>query len=104
VGDIGSDVKEVNDTPSEDMNNTEETEEVEVIEKFSEAELESFEIIKKLLDDSGNISRTILEGNLLYGEMELSSIAMYNLITSLEYKGVLKKIKLIDGEYYRFTL
>jgi hypothetical protein len=103
VGDIGSDVREVKDTPSEDMNDSEQTEEVEVIEKFSEVELESLEIIKKLLDDSGNISRTILEGNLLYGEMGLSSIAMYNLITSLEYKRVLKKIKLIDGEYYKFT-
>lgn len=104
VGDDGSDVSDDNDTPTEDMNDTEETEEVEVTEKFSEAELESMEIIKKLVDDSGNISRTILEGNLLYGELGLSSIAMYNLITSLEYKGVLKKIKLIDGEYYRFTM
>ncbi|EKF86269.1 hypothetical protein [Methanobacterium formicicum] len=93
----------MNGTPIEDRDDTEQTEEVEVIEKFSEAELESLEIIKKLVDDSGNISRTILEGNLLYGELGLSSIAMYNLITSLEYKGVLKKIKLIDGEYYKFS-
>jgi hypothetical protein len=109
VGDIGSEVsdtptEDMNDTPTGELNDTEETEEVEVIEKFSEAELESLEIIKKLVDDSGNISRTILEGNLLYGELGLSSIAMYNLITSLEYKRVLKKIKLIDGEYYKFTL
>ena len=104
VGDIGSDVSNANDTPTEDMNDAGETEEVEVIEEFSEAELESMEIIKKLVDDSGNISRTILEGNLLYGELGLTSIRMYNLITSLEYKGVLKKIKFIDGEYYRFTV
>lgn len=124
VGDIGSEVsdtpaEDMNDIPTEDLNGTltedmkdipteymtdaEQTEEVEVIEKFSEAELESLEIIKKLVDDSGNISRTILEGNLLYGELGLSSIAMYNLITSLEYKKVLKKIKLIDGEYYKFS-
>jgi len=108
VGDIGSEVRDtstedMNGTSTEDMNDTEQTEEVEVIEKFSEAELESLEIIKKLVDDSGNISRTILEGNLLYGELGLSSIAMYNLITSLEYKRVLKKIKLIDGEYYKFS-
>jgi hypothetical protein len=116
LGDIGSEVSDtptedmndiptenMTDTPTEDMTDTEQTEEVEVIEKFSEAELESMEIIKKLVDDSGNISRTILEGNLLYGEMKLSSIAMYNLITSLEYKRVLKKIKLIDGEYYKFS-
>ncbi len=108
VGDIGYEVsdtptEDMNDTLTEDVDNTAETEEVEVIEKFSEAELESLEIIKKLVDDSGNISRTILEGNLLYGELGLSSIAMYNLITSLEYKKVLKKIKLIDGEYYKFS-
>lgn len=108
VGDIGSEVidtptVDMKDTPTVDMNDTHETEEVEVIEKFSEAELESMEIIKKLVEDSGNVSRTILEGNLLYGEMGLSSIAMYNLITSLEYKRVLKKIKLVDGEYYKFT-
>ncbi|MFA0834184.1 MAG: hypothetical protein ACC609_09275 [Methanobacterium formicicum] len=115
VGDIGFEVSDtstedmngiptdnMNSAPVEDMDDTEQTEEVEVIEKFSEAELESLEIIKKLVDDSGNISRTILEGNLLYGELGLSSIAMYNLITSLEYKRVLKKIKLIDGEYYKF--
>ncbi len=104
LGDIGSDVSDASSTPTEDMNDTGETEEVEVIEEFSEAELESMEIIKKLVDDSGNISRTILEGNLLYGELGLTSIRMYNLITSLEYKGVLKKIKLIDGEYYKFSL
>jgi len=108
LGDLGSEVSDTptedrKDIPTENMNDTGEIEEVEVIEKFSEAELESMEIIKKLVDDSGNISRTILEGNLLYGKMGLSSIAMYNLITSLEYKRVLKKIKLIDGEYYKFS-
>lgn len=108
VGNIGSEVsdtptEDMNSTPTGELNDTEQTEEVQVIEKFSEAELESLEIIKKLVDDSGNISRTILEGNLLYGELGLSSIAMYNLITSLEYKRVLKKIKLIDGEYYKFS-
>jgi len=65
--------------------------------------LKSLEIIENLVDDSGNLSRTLLEGNLLYGELELSSIRMYNLITSLEYKGILKKFKLTDGEYYKFT-
>ncbi|PKL73198.1 MAG: hypothetical protein CVV29_04805, partial [Methanobacteriales archaeon HGW-Methanobacteriales-2] len=58
---------------------------------------------QKVVDESGNISRTLLEGTFLYGELELSSISMYNLVTSLENKGIIKKIKLTDGEYYRFT-
>jgi len=78
-----------------------ETDELE--DRFSEKELESMELIEKLVDESGKISRTLLEGNLLYGEMELTDIRMYNLITSLENKGVLRKFTLNDGEYYKFT-
>lgn len=83
--------------------NTEDMGETEPKDQLSETEEQSLEIIGKLVDDSGNISRTLLEGTLLYGELELSSISMYNLITSLEYKGILKKISLTDGEYYSFT-
>lgn len=75
----------------------------ELEDKFSEKELESIKLIEELVDESGKISRTLLEGNLLYGEMELTDISMYNLITSLENKGVLKKFTLTDGEYYKFT-
>ncbi|KAF5054811.1 hypothetical protein [Methanobacterium sp. MZ-A1] len=77
--------------------------EVELEEQFSEKELKAVELIQKVVDESGNISRTLLEGTFLYGELELSSISMYNLVTSLENKGIIKKIKLTDGEYYRFT-
>ena len=77
--------------------------EVEPKDQLSETEEQSLEIIAKLVDDSGNISRTLLEGTLLYGELKLSSISMYNIITSLEYKGILKKLTLTDGEYYSFT-
>lgn len=75
----------------------------EIKDQLSEVEQQSLDIIAKLVDDSGNISRTLLEGTLLYGELELSNIRMYNLITSLENKGILKKINLTDGEYYNFT-
>ncbi|NYB51138.1 MAG: hypothetical protein HVN35_01040 [Methanobacteriaceae archaeon] len=75
----------------------------EVKEELSETEQQSLEIISKLVDESGNISRTLLEGTLLYGDLRLSNIRMYNLIISLEYKGFLKKITLTDGEYYHFT-
>jgi len=105
VIDTGStaDTEDVNDAGAEDVGDTGETGEVEPKDEFSEVELKSLEIIENLVDDSGNLSRTLLEGNLLYGELELSSIRMYNLITSLEYKGILKKFKLTDGEYYKFT-
>jgi hypothetical protein len=75
----------------------------EIKDQLSDIEQQSLDIITKLVDDSGNISRTLLEGTLLYGELKLNSIPMYNLITSLENKGILKKIKLTDGEYYHFT-
>ncbi|KAF5048107.1 hypothetical protein DSECCO2_453550 [anaerobic digester metagenome] len=81
----------------------EEAVEVELEGQFSEKELKAMELIQKVVDESGNISRTLLEGTFLYGELELSSIGMYNLVTSLENKGIIKKIKLTDGEYYRFT-
>ncbi|BDZ70524.1 hypothetical protein [Methanobacterium petrolearium] len=71
--------------------------------QLSEKEQRSLEIIKGLVNEEGNISRTLLEGTLLYGELELSDISMYNLITSLENKSILRKIQLTDGEYYHFT-
>jgi hypothetical protein len=70
---------------------------------LSEKEQKSLEIIRKLVDEEGNVSRTLMEGNLLYGELGLTDIQMYNLVTSLENKGILKKIQLTDGEYYHFT-
>lgn len=76
---------------------------LEVKNQLSDTEQQSLEIIRKLVDDEGYLSRTLLEGNLLYGELMLSSIRMYNLITSLENKQILKKIQLSDGEYYKFT-
>ena len=70
---------------------------------LSEKEQKSLEIIRKLVDEEGNVSRTLMEGNLLYGELGLTDIQMYNLVTSLENKDILKKIQLTDGEYYHFT-
>jgi hypothetical protein len=98
-----ADTEDVNDASADNVGDAGETDEIEPKEEFSEVELKSLEIIENLVDDSGKLSRTLLEGNLLYGELELSSIHMYNLITSLEYKGILKKFKLTDGEYYKFT-
>jgi hypothetical protein len=95
--------KSKSDDDGELTDAAEEGVEVELEEQFSEKELKAMELIQKVVDESGNISRTLLEGTFLYGELELSSISMYNLVTSLENKGIIKKIKLTDGEYYRFT-
>lgn len=63
-------------------------------------EKESFEVIKSLVNDKNIVSKYILEGNLLYGELKLTNFRMYHIILSLENKGLLKHIHKSDGEYY----
>jgi len=61
-------------------------------------------IIQELADDKGLISRHILEGTFLYGDLKLNNLQMYHLIIKLEDKGVIKKINLHDGEYYKCNI
>lgn len=63
-------------------------------------EKESFEVIKILVNDKNLVSKYILEGNLLYGDLKLTNFRMYHIILSLENKGLLKHINKSDGEYY----
>lgn len=63
-------------------------------------EKESFDLIKKLVNDKNLVSKYILEGNLLYGDLKLTNFRMYHIILSLENKGLLKPIHKSDGEYY----
>ena len=72
---------------------------VEAIE-LNLKEKESYNLIKELVDDNNLVSRYILEGNLLYGDLKLSNFRMYHIILSLENKGLLKRIEKVDGEYY----
>jgi hypothetical protein len=91
---------------SEDDSKVEDYEDAELIKKevdLSEKESKAWDLINKLSDESGRTSRHLLEGNLLYGELKLSTLGVYNLITSLENKGLLKKIQLTDGEYYSIS-
>ncbi len=67
---------------------------------LTEREIKALEIIKDLTDESGHIPRYLLEGTLLYGELKLSTLSVYNLIMSLENKGIIKKVQLTDSEYY----
>ena len=63
-------------------------------------EKESYELIKSLVDDKNLISKYILEGHLLYGDLKLTNFRMYHIILSLQNKGLLKPIDKTDGEYY----
>lgn len=72
----------------------------ESTDDLNERELQAIDLIKNLIDDSGHIPRYALEGNLLYGDLKLSNLGVYNLILSLENRGLIKKIQLTDGEYY----
>lgn len=72
----------------------------EVPAELSETERESLKLIKSLTDESGAVSRHILEGNLLYGELKLSDLRVYNLLNSLQNKGLLSRTQRIDGAYY----
>jgi len=69
-------------------------------EELNETEEKAFEIIKNVAGESGLISKTLLEGNMLYGELKLTSLKTYSLIIALENKGLIKKIQRPDGEYY----
>ena len=72
----------------------------EKISDLTERELEGLEIINFLADDSKRVSKYLLEGHFLYGDLKLSPLGTYNLILSLENKGLIKHVRLSDGEYY----
>jgi hypothetical protein len=68
--------------------------------ELNRKEIESYNLIKDLVDENNLISKYILEGHLLYGNLEISNFRMYHIILSLENKGLLKHIHKSDGEYY----
>ena len=72
----------------------------EVLEEdLNQMEIKAFKLMEELANE-GLISRHILEGHLLYGDLKLSNLQMYHLIVNLENKGLIEKIKREDGEYY----
>ena len=78
------------------VNSKKDLEEVELNMK----EQQSYDLIKSLVDDKNLISKYILEGYLLYGDLELTNFRMYHIILSLQNKGLLKTITKEDGDYY----
>ncbi len=69
-------------------------------EDLNQREGKAIDMIKNL-SKNGLVSRYILEGELLYGDLKLNNLQMYNLIMELETKDIIKKINLKDGEYYQ---
>jgi hypothetical protein len=77
-------------------------ENVAVVKKeiLNQTEEKAFEIIKEVAGESGLISRSLLEGHMLYCELKLSSIRTYKMILALENKKLIKKVQRPDGEYF----
>jgi CTP-dependent riboflavin kinase len=71
--------------------------------ELDQMELEALKIIRSLTGDDQLVSRYILEGNLLYGNLKVSNFRMYHILISLENKEIIKKIHKKDGEYYKVT-
>ena len=68
--------------------------------ELNQKKIDSYNLIKDLVDERNLISKYTLEGHLLYGDLELSNFRMYHIILSLQNKGLLKTIDKDDGEYY----
>lgn len=77
-------------------------ENVDVVKKeiLNQTEEKAFVIIRDVAGESGLISRSLIEGYLLYDELELNSVKTYKMIIALEDKGLIKKIQRPDGEYF----
>jgi len=73
-------------------------------EELNQTEEKAFEIIKEFVGGDGKISKTLVEGQMLYGELKLNSLKTYNIIASLENKGLISKLQLPDGDYYTLNL
>lgn len=68
---------------------------------LNKTEEDAYVIIQNVISKyEGYAPRYILEGALLYGQLELSPKRTYNITVSLENKHLLKKVKRADGEYY----
>jgi len=68
---------------------------------LNKTEEDAYEIIQDVITKyEGYAPRYVLEGALLYGELELTPKRTYNIIVSLENKKLLNRVLKTDGEYY----
>ena len=71
--------------------------------ELNQIEQDSIELIKNIVVD-GIVPKYELEGNLLYGNLNLSDFRMYHVIISLTNKGIIKPILKYGEQYYRLLL
>ncbi|RAP51329.1 MAG: hypothetical protein BZ138_05435 [Methanosphaera sp. rholeuAM270] len=68
---------------------------------LNQTEEDAYTIITNVISKYENYApRYILEGALMYGQLELTPKRTYNIIVSLENKQLLKRVEKADGEYY----
>jgi len=77
-----------------------ETQEDVRVAELNQIEEEALRILRET-GGGASVPRYILEGHLLYGPLKLGTRRMYNVILSLENRGLLERVQLDDGEYYR---
>ncbi|MBE6493602.1 MAG: hypothetical protein E7Z84_03215 [Methanosphaera stadtmanae] len=84
-------------------------EDVEIVEDKSalkkymlnKTEEDAYQVIQNVIHKYDEYApRYIIEGALLYGELELTPKKTYNIIVSLENKQLLRRVERKDGEYY----
>jgi hypothetical protein len=102
---IGEEDSNKSDVTSLELINEEYISEEPAIKKaetydLTDKEISALKIIKNLTDESGHIPRYMMEGSLLYGDLKMNTLGVYNIIMSLENKGIIKKIQIKDNEYY----
>lgn len=68
---------------------------------LDQKEQKAIELIKDISNEKNEVSRYLLEGNILYGKEKTSNFRMYHIILSLENKEIIERIMKKDGEYYR---
>ena len=68
---------------------------------LNKTEEDAYVIIQDVITKyEGYAPRYVLEGALLYGQLELTPKRTYNIIVSLENKNLLNRVVKNDGEYY----
>lgn len=68
---------------------------------LNKTEEDAYEIIRNIITKyEGYAPRYVLEGALLYGELELTPKRTYNIMVSLENKKLLNRVRKNDGDYY----
>ncbi|KZX13514.1 hypothetical protein [Methanobrevibacter filiformis] len=72
--------------------------------ELDEKERKSIEVIEKLINNDNIVSKHILEGSLLYGDLKLTNFRMYHILLSLENKNIIEKIKATHGDYYKLLI